>query len=46
LAAYLYGKETIDGEEFKKLMEMDIDDLNKKIIDDENIKIKILDVKA
>jgi len=38
LAIYLYNKENISGKEFKKMMEMDIDELNDYVLKDKDVK--------
>lgn len=38
LAIYLYNKENISGKEFKKMMEMDIEELNDYVLKDKDVK--------
>jgi cell division protease FtsH len=38
LAIYLYNKENISGKEFKKMMEMDIEELNNYVLKDNDVK--------
>jgi len=42
LAIYLYNKENISGKEFKKMMEMDIEELNTYVLKDKDVKEKDL----